>query len=244
MNPNALPSRRQLPYTLIALLVVVGIAVWGILTQYNPTSLTKTTPSNPSTAETQTTQLQKIITPNAFFYSKTFPKLDATFVSIPFSFTSSPQPLWLFLETQSGIPRIGRLIYHPYLASLAWPTVTDGPITLYQKEKRFNSVADFLKNPPAAGILIDPALSVLPKYSNLNTNLIPESGELDLKAHDYILTTYAPARFETDLNYYETIIDATSAQPNKNGELVWLIFAPDASESLPYSLGNIHVDYR
>jgi hypothetical protein len=244
MPPKTLTSPKNIPYTLIALIVVVVIAIWGIATKYNPTASPGSTTKDQSVTTPQTAKLQKIISPNAFFYSKIYPKLDATFISIPFSFPSAPQPLWLSLETKPSIPLIGRLIYHPGLATLDWPKVVDNSITLYQKTKRYSSVSEFLNNPPPSGILIDPALSATPAYSKLKADIIPESGELDLESHNYVLTTYTPPRRENNLDFYETTIDAALAQPNDKNELVWLIYAPTASESSPYYLGNIHVDYR
>lgn len=230
--------------TIITLMVITIIGVWAVATRYSRG--TKPIAQQPDQSVVPlTTNFKKIISSNAFFYSKVYPKLDKTFISIPYKFTSNPQPLWLILETQAGIPRIGRLMYHPDLEKLDWHTVTNGTVTLYQREPTYTSVEDFIQSPPHSGVLIDPPLTVIADYVNLkNADLIPESGHLDLNTHQYILTSYSPPRHENDYNFYETTIDATIAQPNDRNELVWLIHAPDAGDNNPYLLGNIHVDYR
>lgn len=188
--------------------------------------------------------LKKIVQPTAVFYSKIFQARDKTFVSIPYKFEGGEvQPLWLYLSTPAGETTIARLMAHPVLYNLNWDRIADNHVALYQKSKKYNSIQDFLANPPGiAQVAIDQELIKVPPYSSLNaTTLTPETNP---ETMDYILTTYQPSRQEGDVFFYETILDATKALVNDKKELSWTIVAPQATTKTPYYIGSIHVDFR
>jgi hypothetical protein len=187
--------------------------------------------------------------PNAFFYTKVFLERDKTFVSFPFKPPSPPQLIWLFLVMQEGTPHTRLLISHPQLNDLEWPSVTNGFVTLYQREKQYETIDDFINNPPASSqtsVLMDPYLTRINPYQEVPATQISEREPyLELDNINYILTTYHPPRIGNDgYHYYETTLDAGLAQLNDSEQLIWQILSPATSETNPLTIGTIHVDYR
>ncbi len=224
--------------------VVLSLVIYQQTRHRRPTSVPQDNATN------QTTPLQEVIQPNAFFYTKIFLNRNKTFISVPYKFKQQELTLWLSLSTQTGYPQINRLIYHPTLAQLDWDYLRspgDDGLTLYQKSKRYSNLNDFLANPPkGATILGDDYLLNHPSYQHLQLQPLPDDPKaIDLASVDYILTTFNPQiRHENELQFYETILDATNALVDDKDQLSWLIYAPYATDSASFYIGNIHVDYR
>jgi hypothetical protein len=233
----------SLPTVAPAALILLSIVAFiGVLVQYKHQEV----PPIPN-PQTPSTPMQKVIQPNALFYSKVFLNRNKTFISIPYRFDKEPLTLWLSLETQAHTPKIVRLMTHPTLTKISWPYFTDNNFTLYQKQKKYTNLADFIKNPPPQSVIMaDPTLKNLPLFKSVKLIDLPDDPQaINLNQVDYILTSYLPKqRSEREVTFYEAIIDATTAAPDSNNSLSWLILAPLATEANPFYLGNIHVDYR
>jgi hypothetical protein len=193
----------------------------------------------------QVANYKKIIQPNAIFYSQTFLSRNKTFITFPFKFDAKPQPLWLTLQAQIGQPAIQRLVMHPMLYELSWRRLESDTLSLYQRERTYSSVEDFLKNPPANKEMRidDPVITI-------TGGLFKDVAKIDentLGVPDtvgYILTSYKPPLEKDGWFHYEAILNAETAQANANNELVWHLQAPKATEENPFYLGDIHIDYR
>lgn len=198
--------------------------------------------ANPQSNKDNRSQFQKIVQPNVFFYSKSFGDLKHTFISLPYKF-DQPQIMWLKPDLQDEAEIIDLLVSHPQLNLLDWPVIDDPTyeIHLYQRESAYASVEDFIYDLPAKGIAADPLL--ISRYKLPATTQSLDS-VIDLNAADYILTSYIPSRRDQQQNFYETTLDLSEAKLNDSHEIVWYLQAPEASESSPLYIGEIHIDYR
>jgi hypothetical protein len=139
-------------------------------------------PASPITTLNQQTKAISQVT--SFFYTQVFLDRDKTFVSIPFRFPeeSSDQPLWLLLLLDDG-DHLLRLIHHPQLANLNWSSVnSNNEVFLYQRQKNYASIDQFLQNPPARNtLLLDAGLKDQPLFANLSGSpLNPQNHEITL----------------------------------------------------------------
>lgn len=220
------------------------LAISGIMAIRHQTRLI-TPPASPITTLNQKTKAISQVT--SFFYTQVFLDRDQTFVSIPFRFPneSSDQPLWLLLLLENN-DHLLRLIHHPQIADLTWSSVESNGVILFQRQKNYASLDQFLQNPPAKNtLLLDESLKDQTWFTDLSGTLVnPQNHDITLDQFDYILTYYQPPRTENDWYIFETILDASRAQVNIKEELVWEINAPQATLDSPYLLGTIHVDYR
>ncbi len=238
------PELESIRVLFILLMIIVIIAIVSVVREFYP-------PQTPIVSlEPNPNQQEVTITgPNAFFYTKVFLDRDKTFVSFPFKPPSPPQLIWLFLVMQEGTPHTRLLISHPVISTLEWESITDDFATLYQKVPRYDSIDDFLSNPPTSSqttVLMDPYLSRTNPYQEVPATAIPERDDnLNLDGIDYILTTYHAPRIGHDgFHYYETTLNAQLAQLNDSEQLIWQILAPQANQDNPLTIGTIHVDYR
>lgn len=187
--------------------------------------------------------LQKVIQPNAFFYSGVVAKRNQTQVSVNYSMGDYPHVMHLDLIVPDGAQTISRLITHPLLTSLPWEYVESNGIRLYQKTKIYQSINQFATKPAAGNtILADEALILAPAYKSLNAKPLNEFASLD--GIEYVLTTYAPSQPLGNGHRYQTILDASSALVNLKNELVWHIRIPTATLEHPLYLGGVEVNYQ
>lgn len=196
-----------------------------------------------SVAPAPAQSLQKVIQPNAFFYSGVVAKRNQTQVSVNYSMSDYPHVMHLDLIVPDGTQTISRLITHPLLTSLPWEYVESNGIRLYQKTKIYQSIDQFATK-PAVGktILADEALILTPAYKGLSAKPLNEFASLD--GIEYILTTYVPSQLLGNGHRYQTILDASSALVNLKNELVWHIRIPTATLEHPLYLGGVEVNYQ
>lgn len=222
----------------LTVLLVAVLATAGVIYQYKLVGPQQ----RPAVAgETALPELIKIVQPNVVFNTTTFKDLDKTFVSVPFKFEAEKFPVWLNLSVKTGEEEITFLLYHPMITGLDWDYVEEDEVRLYQRNKKFKSVADFLKNPPDDGLAADDSIVVKSKYEKLYGQNLNQLETLD--GIDYILTTNKTTLLDTGLYAFETIFDARGALLN-NDQLSWYLEASGASEENPLYLDTIHVDYR
>lgn len=236
MPPKSLPSKQTVSTIILVILLTAAGVIMARKNFKKPTVENQTESLVPS-------NLKKVIQPNAFFYTKIFLDRNNTFISIPYKFENDPLIIWLYLQPEIDAEALVRLVSHPQLEDLDWHSITDKHLTLYQRLNNYHSIENFLEDPPASEqIVMDFKFAELEDYSQLTNNLI--NGDIELVKFNYILTTYVPPRIADQVLYYETIIDASTANINIEDEMIWHIQAPDATEDNPFYLGTIHVDYR
>lgn len=226
----------KLPHFVVVILFLIASIAY--YTQHQGAYLPSTTSNNPATANSN---FEKIISPSTFFRTKVFLERDHTFISVPIKSLPS-YPIYIYLKMQKG-QNAEWIMYHPQLHGLNWKRISDGPLSLYQKQASFESISQFLTHPPQGNVIYaDPLFLNNPQFEHLA--LRPITPDTNFQDADFILTTYSPPRKEGDVSFFETIIDAADAFVNEAGELVWQIKGFEVSDANPFYLGNIHVDYR
>jgi hypothetical protein len=179
----------------------------------------------------------------AMFFGESFINRSHTHVYMPIKFSNQIETAWFILTNVQDTNTLTHfLISQPKLMTLNWSKINTGPVYLYQRVPTFDSIDSLLKNPPAATkLLIDSQLYGHKPYQNLKATVLNESTNLD--SFDYILTTFNQSRTEQNVIYYENVIDASTAAPNKNNRLGWQVFVEQASETNPYYIGEPHIGY-
>ncbi|MFC1653316.1 hypothetical protein ACFL1M_00525 [Patescibacteria group bacterium] len=172
-----------------------------------------------------------------FFNTEVIGNQDRTQIYIPFSFEKKHIDLWFGYYLEEKQPKEW-LIYHPQLFNLSWDKILENEISLYQKEKKYESVKDFLEN-PSGEIYAD--TYIIGEYERLDAK--PLYTDLNLEEIDYIITTEIPVRFDNGTFYYENIINSTEAVRNSDDQVKWYIRAPSATEDNAFYLGNIDITY-
>ncbi len=175
------------------------------------------------------------------FFSKILLERNRTLVSIPFNYEKNTPILFLGFLPVQGYTNNERLISHPQINNLPWSLISQDGISLYQKNKTYDTIQSFLDNPPNPSLIAsDPILS----YDKPNlTGAQSLFAEIDLNQIEYIFTTYKPSELDNGVYYYETIFDATNAQLTDHNEISWYIKAPLASQDNTFLLGQINVEY-
>lgn len=229
------PSLTALPYgwLLGGIIVIAAIGIW------RNNELTKSPAPPPTTAPSQ---WQKVISPQAVFSTQVMLDRINTFVLLPIRFENNPQTTWLSFDSTDSAKLHEFLIIHPKLLELNWDKIDDNSIHLYQRKKVYKSIDEFLKNPPPKEkILSDFAVMQISPYNQLQLTELSEQS--DITTVDYILTSYIPLKQKDGAFYYENIIDASQATV-ANNKMSWSIFISKTSDTNPYYLGNIHIDYN
>lgn len=236
-SKSAPPTPPHLLRLLLPLLLLSGIVSFAIY-QFFYTSKQTPNPVPPSSGK-------KVIQPNAVFYTKTFLSRHQTYLNFSYRFEAEPQMMVLSLSPQVGYPTPSRLIMHPLLYSLSWPSFHSDSLTLFQRQKNFSSLEAFLSKPPSIDqIMIDDAVITLTDGQFSKCSKLDEYTPEIPASINYLLTSFLPTVESKGWFYYQTTFDATTAQVNQDGELIWIIIVPTASETNPFYLGDIHVDYR
>lgn len=187
--------------------------------------------------------LQKVIQPNAFFYSGSVTKRDQTQISINYVLGGFPHVMYVDLVVGDGTGSISRLVTHPLLTTLNWEYAESNGIRLYQKTKIFDSLDEFVAQPPdGQTILADEALLITNTYKDLHAKPLNEFATLDGIA--YIVTTYVPSQPLGNGYRYQAVLDASNALINLKNELVWHIRVPTATPEHPFYLGGVEVHYQ
>lgn len=185
-----------------------------------------------------------ITSTNVFFSTRAVTDMHNTHVNIAYRFLDDqPQPFWLKLGMTNYAPPMSRLVYHPDLAKLDWPQLQRQELTLFQREDTYDSIQEFLDNPPDLDtLLIEEDLAKYPAYSQLQASTFA-SERLNLEKIDFILTTFRHPDIRDSSLYYQTVLNAASARINENDNLSWHLFAPEVSPDHSIEVTNLHIDY-
>lgn len=186
---------------------------------------------------------QTITTTRAIFKTQALlPYRERTHLMIPFKTDQPHQEIWLSLQTQSDQEEIILLIDHPIFQELNWPKLVNQQYTLFQKEVNYQSMEEFLSNPP-------PADQIVADYPLINRGIVPVGSKALEKSTNfnnfqYFLTTYRPHEYQNDFLVYRTVFDSSTGQLNEQDQLTWVFNMPSISPENKLYLKNIHVDFR
>ncbi len=235
-NSKSQIQNRSLLKTLIVFTFIIAAITGAYL--YNQKQENNTNSSNNSD------QLgQKISGPTTVFYTKTVPIREKTQVRIKYIPPTGHSRIWLETGKKDNEPSVKVMVYHKQLNDLDYPVVQNDDYSLFQKEKLYNSVEDFIKNPPNTGkILLGPVV-----YNNKvidtqkdNVEIMPNHIPEDV---DYILTTFHKPYVEGNHFVFDRIMDTTNVSIT-NGEITWYLNAPGANEENPFYLNGVEVNFR
>ena len=222
---------------LTTLLIFLVLGVTAAFTQQHP-SLTQTVKENVITKGSLEERDQSFV----FFYTKKFIERPKAELIIPFSYETEQAPILFvgFTPNQENT-QVAHLISHPQLDDLNWSSIQTEDLTLYQKSSNYNSIDEFLKNPPEISkTIVDDLL--LQDHPQLEGASNTES-TFPLEEFDYILTTYKKPEIQDNIYYAKTIFKIDNAELNENQEIQWFVRAPQADQENKYLLGNINVNY-
>lgn len=230
-------SQYSLFTSFITLVVIGGIAVFGAFSNIQADSLQQNSAPNPLNQDVES--FREYTQNTVIFYSRVFLRRNKTQVTIPFSFKDNqPQILTFGFSTPEGTKEY--LVYHPQLEGITWSSVTNGELTLYQRSKTYESVEQFIENPPTEGFVVDPILHQ--RYEQLQDSPTTNS-PFEFESTEFILTTYKPSIVQGNAYYYQTVIDASQALLDTQNQIEWFIRAPQVTEENPYYLGNLDINY-
>lgn len=176
----------------------------------------------------------------AIIPTKIVPNRKKTVVTIPFIPPKERVEVWLSLRLNNE-KLINTLMSHPDLNKINWGYVSSERYTLFQKNKNFNNIDDFLKNiPDDAQIQADPdiVMELLSNYSNASKL----AAEINFNEVDYILTTYKPFYKENKWSVFKSVFDASDAFVDKD-TIFWTLSMKGVSPSNPFVFEHIYVDY-
>jgi len=171
---------------------------------------------------------------------KSFNDRKNTKITIPFIPPKGQLEVWLSLRLNDE-KKMHFLMSHADLNQLDWDYVSNNNLTLFQKNKSYDSIDDFIQNIP-----VDSAIqadeSLIEKYFQGYENAKPLDKKLDKNTVDYILTSYRPFYFKNKWSVFETTIDATDAFIDKD-TLFMEFNIQGISEENPLAFEQIYVDY-
>lgn len=181
-----------------------------------------------------------IITDYAVIPVQIVPIRAKTVITIPFLPPKNRVEVWLSLILKDS-EQINFLMSHPDLNDLNWSYVGNDTYTLFQKEKHFDSVEQFLENiPKDKNIEADPQL--ITNYPQLQNAAKDLAQKIDFNSVDYILTTFRPFYYENNWSVFKTIVDTSSALVQEDKLMMTLTMA-GVSENNPFVFNRIYVDY-
>ena len=195
-----------------------------------------------STIQQPSFKMEEQIGQTVSFYTKVIGNQAKTQVYIPFSFKTDSFPLVLGYKLEDQTMK-EFLIFHPQLSFIDWYAIKDNGLTLYQKEIKYDSLSEFLKN-PSGNIATESNLKR--KYPQLNAELVHFSNDspIDFEKYDYILSTQVHLSQSNNTYYYKNIIDTSDALIDENNKITWVVRAPDADKDHRFYLGgNIEIVY-
>ncbi|NMB56615.1 hypothetical protein GYA19_01600 [Candidatus Beckwithbacteria bacterium] len=231
-------AKNILVVALIGFLAVYGVKQW---------QKDQKKENNKKVQGEQTNEVQNIYTQQAGFSTKTTAIKQKTSIKIVYKLPQEKGPIWLKLATQKEHPQIYRLIYHPMFEKLEWNKwvkLTNDKYTFLEKTQAYQSIEDFLKNPPVnTHILIDNTVDEEYFLPNNKVSYIDDHEEDNLDEIDYILTTYKPSAEENNFLVYENTIDATYALESE-GNLSWQLTMASVSQDNPMQIDSIDVVYN
>ena len=141
---------------LILFIVYKNVQPFGITLHYRSDNDKDISPLNPASrvekimdeGKSVTKQINDLI----YFSVKFPPRVESGKVRIKFKNPYPDQEIYLGFQDTDTWHYDKKLIDAPLINSLGWPSVGTDPV-LYQRSKSYESVADFLKNPPADSVV-------------------------------------------------------------------------------------------
>ncbi len=168
------------------------------------------------------------------------PDRKKTVITIPFKPPKERTEVWLSLRLNNE-KIVSSLMSHPDLNTLSWEYVGNDRYTLFQKQKLYQSIEEFISNPPPnAKIQADP--DIIREGLLSGDNVTELASLIDTNTLDYILTTYKPHYMENEWNVFKSIFDASDAYIDKE-TMFWTLTMKGVSPSNPFIFKWVYVDY-
>lgn len=187
--------------------------------------------------------IQKIPSEMAYFRTEVENIRVKTEVKIKYRLPEKQSAVWFGFFPDKDINRPVYLINHPIFNDLNWEKVDNSEYTLFQRSKNYDSVEEFLSNPPIdKKIIVD---SVIYEYGVLKTdNVLKLENDFFEIGDDiyYILTTFHKPYKDGDWLVFERIIDASGAFI-EDDKMTWYLQLIGVSENNPFFMNGVHVDF-
>ncbi len=231
-KPSSFPS---LSFPILALALFFGLGVVATQTQ----ALIKQTHQDlPSAFSSQDfiTHTQSVV----LFYSKVLLHRTQAQITLPFIPPPDPAIIYVGFTPKDSLQRSEYLIYHPQLDQLTWDYLSQDSLRLYQKTPSYDSISDFISNPPPTRYATD--LHLNRQYPQL-THAGATNEFLDLTQYDYILTSYQPSTPQSNYFIYQNTIDVSNAQLNDINEIEWYLRSFQVTTQNPYQVGKINIEF-
>ena len=253
---NLTRKLQQPTVQIILSLVLISAFIGGYyLYHQNPTILNQIIPQKEQSNNASGTgnpkyksneELTPLTQDWAFFNTDAIvPERRYTVITTQFKIENDPGQIWLTATTQDDatIPIIA-LIYHPDLVNLDWDVLNEPYYSLYQKEHKFDTIADFLANTPEdATIIADPHL-ITYEIIKPDRNVINLAEAENIQDADYIFTSFHPPVVEGQFYTFTNAVDASQARIDEANTISWKMDFESTSPENPIYLVGLHVDYR
>jgi len=161
-------------------------------------------------------------------------------ITIPFVPPQGQIEVWLSLRLNDD-KKQNYLMSHADLNTLNWPSVSNESYTLFQKNKKYNSVEEFLSNLPQDSLIqADP--DIITQYFAGNDLIKPLAAKIDFEQLDYILTTFKPFYYQNQWSVFKTTINTSDAFISDDN-MYLEFFIKGISDSNPFIFEQVYVDY-
>lgn len=180
-----------------------------------------------------------------FFTDANIPDRRRTNVQIPYYYEKGGhREVALTLAMEEGVPGVVVLVDHPVFEKMTWQRLDSPSASLYQKNPKYTTVAEFWNNPPKdAKVLADPYLAYRDQLKGI-PSITALTADVNFEEYDYLITTYREPEDKGTYRIFETTVDASKANLDENNKLMWKLDIPDNGPENKVYLGEIHVDYR
>lgn len=184
--------------------------------------------------------LQKIMDNQAFFDTEIVPIRQRTFIKITYIKPESPSILVLNLQMDEEGHGRNFIISDPTLDNLSWNYFEDEQFSLFQKEKKYTSIKNFLENfSPEDKILVDE--NIQEQFPDFNKFPIFSSQDIELENYDIIFTAYHRSYSEDDRQIWQIMTDTSQAYVEEN-KIFWRLIMPEIGPQNPIQL-KIDINY-
>ncbi len=203
---------------LVLYILLCNLAPWGITMYYtsdgdNNKNISRFTPTHRiTTTQIDGKEIIKQIEDLVYFTTKMPFHFDTATIKLTFKNQNANQKIYLGFQDQEEWHFNTQLIDYPVLNSLSWNTLEDN-VVLFQKQKKFRSVKEFLNDLPLGAIIATVDVDEILNHSTYQiSNYTPARSDTiisNLLRGGHILYAYVenePFRFNIqtqDLNWYE-----------------------------------------
>ena len=228
-------------FSFIAAVFLLNFAPFGAKNVYSLTAedkmISDITPSDRVSVIKSDITMSKVTNEPVYFTTKMPFHFDTATVTITYQNNYPDQELHLGFKDQEDIWSYDtQIIDSPFLNTISWDKVGSDP-TLFQREEKFVSVADFLKDPPRDGVIgtYDFDISGFSNFKTVIPDYKPQQGNTVIDTPlrgKHIMYTYLKGEpfilkvTKQDLNWYKGE-DMAAVKIYKDTDLVFEQTIPD-----------------